>query len=278
MLHVSWDSETWGTRAGCDIRSIGACTFDPQTSTIANAVSVAEAGDVLLTGASGAFYQATTNPIVENAAWSLEPEMMEYHTHWDKTVKEWRTYPLTRDPSTVQWWSEQSSEAQAAFADPMDLREALIRFGGWLRGLSGDHYDPADHDRRFPDDRRLWSHGPSFDPPIIDAAYVACGLPVPWHYRAHRDTRTCFDLAGIDDHSAWLSARPGPLRIPHHALDDAICQARGICDAVAIMRYNTDRRADAFYAGWDARDRAAPSVNAVTIQADAAYNEWIQSH
>lgn len=273
MLHVSWDSETWGTRAGCDIRSIGACVMDVKTGHIWDGQNGNEAANP--------FYQATDNPGVpyDDAISEVNGVLCQdaRYPHADG-VDSFRQYPLTRDPATVQWWSEQSAAACAAFADPMDLREALIRFGGWLRGLSGDHYDPADHKRRFPDDRRLWSHGPSFDPPIIDAAYVACGLPVPWHYRAHRDTRTCFDLAGIDDHSAWLSARPGPLRIPHHALDDAICQARGICDAVAIMRYNTDRRADAFYAGWDARDRAAPSVNAVTIQADAAYNEWIQSH
>ena len=29
MKHLSVDSETWGTRAGADIRSIGAFLFDP---------------------------------------------------------------------------------------------------------------------------------------------------------------------------------------------------------------------------------------------------------
>lgn len=216
-MDVMIDLETWGTRAGCDIRSIGGIQFDPQTGNIGNWKDG-------WPGAHSEFYQATDNPVRLDARLQFsDPNQFDAD----------RTYPLFRDPQTVQWWSEQSSEAQAAFADPMDLRQALIAFGGWLRGLSGDIYDPADHKRRFPDDRRLWCHGPSFDVPIIDAAYVACGLPVPWHYRAPRDTRTAFDLAGITDHSAWLSARPGPLGIVHHSLDDSICQARAICDAYA---------------------------------------------
>lgn len=213
-IDVSFDSETWGTEPGCDIRSIGACVMDVRTGFVHD-------GSL---GTIKTFYQAMDNPIVDDRMKT---------GHW--TGENMRAYPLTRDPQTVQWWSEQSADAQAAFTDPMELRQGLILFGGWLRGLSGDTYDPNDHDRRFPDDRNLWSHGSAFDPPIIGAAYRACGLPVPWHYRAPRDTRTCFDMAGIDDHSAWLAATPGPLAVPHHALDDAICQARAVCAAYIVV-------------------------------------------
>ena len=71
---------------------------------------------------------------------------------------------------------------------------------------------------------------------IMAAAYKAVGLPVPWHYRAPRDTRTLFDVAGITDHSAWMADRPGPLGVPHHSLDDSICQARAVCDAWEMLR------------------------------------------
>lgn len=223
-IDVSFDSETWGTEPGCDIRSIGACLFYPKDGLICHDGTNAHVGW------HAPFYQALYNPVLEQ----------------DPTISIERTYPLTRDPNTVQWWSEQSAEAQAAFTDPMELRQGLILFGGWLRGLSGDTYDPADHDRRFPDDRNLWSHGSAFDPPIIAAAYRACGLPVPWHYRAPRDTRTCFDMAGVDDHSAWLALTPGPLGIPHHALDDAICQARAVC---AAYRRLEDRMAQEYNEG-----------------------------
>ena len=227
-IDVSFDSETWGTEPGCDIRSIGACVMDVRTGHVAG-----HSHDDGREG--GTFYQAVDNPgVPADEATIMCSDGKQGHDvrypHHDH-VDSFRTYELTRDPNTVQWWSEQSTEAQAAFTNPMELRQGLILFGGWLRGLSGDTYDPDDHDRRFPDDRNLWSHGAAFDPPIIAAAYRACGLPVPWHYRAPRDTRTCFDMAGIDDHTAWLALTPGPLGISHHALDDAICQARAVCAA-----------------------------------------------
>lgn len=222
-IDVSFDSETWGTEPGCDIRSIGACVMDVRTGHVAG-----HSHDDGREG--GTFYQAVDNPASDPAEPKPNPTGKEWT--WDG-VDSFRSHPLTRDPRTVQWWSEQSTEAQTAFADPMDLRQGLILFGGWLRGLSGDTYDPADHDRRFPDDRKLWSHGAAFDAPIIAAAYRACGLPVPWHYRAPRDTRTCFDMAGVTDHSAWLALTPGPLGLLHHALDDSICQARAVCAAYA---------------------------------------------
>jgi hypothetical protein len=138
-------------------------------------------------------------------------------------------YDLHRDPATVQWWTEQSDEAQAAFADPVDLREALRQFTVWLDALIASPYLTAkpQHCTTL----RLWSHGAAFDPPILAAAYDAVGLPVPWHYRAPRDTRTLFDAAGIEDHSALLARHSGDDRVQHHALSDAICQARAVCTA-----------------------------------------------
>lgn len=217
MIHIMLDLETWGTDPGCDLRSIGACVFDP--------VSGMRPWPEIADGQC--FYRATDNPIWERAIFELDERDERFHTHYDATVDEWRKYPLTRDPQTVQWWSKQSDEAQAAFADPVDLREALAAFTRWYAALDLQDVNNGNHGIR------LWSHGPGFDPPILAAAYRAVGLPVPWHYRALRDTRTIFDLAGIEDHSVWLNAHPGPMQVPHHALDDAICQARGVCGAMA---------------------------------------------
>lgn len=208
--HIMLDLETWGTTPGCDIRSIGACVFDPVSGT----PIVGRGDDVTME----TFYIACDNPTIAD---------------WPRVTPP--RYPLTRDPSTVQWWSEQSAEAQAAFADPVDLRDALLQFYLWLTVVVGDTImgEPAQC--------KLWSHGPAFDPPILAAAWRVCNpMPAfervaaqPWHYRAPRDTRTLFDAAGIDDHSAWLNQHPGPLGIEHHALDDAICQARAVCAAMA---------------------------------------------
>ena len=223
-VSVMLDLETWGTEPGCDIRSIGACVFDPVT------------GAYGVTGGNNVFYIACDNPVWERAVFDLDERDERWHTHHDATNDCWRKYPLHRDPRTVQWWSEQSDEAQAAFADPVDLKEALRRFIQWLDDLTwrwGQDL-PSEVEKRT--NLRLWSHGPAFDPPILAAAYLACGLPVPWHYRAPRDTRTAFDMAGIDDHSAWLKQHPGPLVVAHHALDDSICQARAVCGAYRGVR------------------------------------------
>lgn len=222
-INVSLDLETWGTDPGCDLRSIGACVFLPHTG------AVCTPGHIQITPEypQGTFYIATSNPKGYHGQGVHKHRFFENEKGWA------RKYNLTRDTRTVQWWSEQSDEAQAAFADPVDLKDALCMFGKWLRSVSPlkDYYDIGEHDRRFPDDIRLWSHGAATDGPWLAAAYKACGLPVPWHYRAPRDTRTCFDMAGIDDHSAWLKQHPGPLGIPHHSLDDSIGQARAVCAA-----------------------------------------------
>lgn len=202
-MDISLDLETWGRKPGCDIRSIGACVFDPVAGADAPALPANQ------------FYIACDNPQIGMP--------LTYPVQYRPK------YPLHRDPQTVQWWSEQSDEAQAAFADPVDLRDALMRFRDWLDGIDSE-----------PTNIRIWSHGAAFDPPILAAAYDAVGLPVPWHYRAPRDTRTLFDAAGIEDHGALLARHSGDDRVQHHALSDAICQARAVCAAYALLRETRD--------------------------------------
>lgn len=235
-LHIMVDLETWGTTPGSDIRSIGACVFDPVTGAVSTPCQTCKGGTVrgnvndggdcsdclntrMESGYGGTFYIACDNPISRNA----RPQFSD-----PAAVHADREYFLTRDERTVQWWSEQSDEAQAAFANPVDLFMALAAFEDWLAKVTPDEAGLPVAKRTS---IRLWAHGPQFDIPILAAAYQAVDLPVPWHYRAPRDTRTCFDMAGINDHSAWLKKHPGPLGIPHHALDDAICQARAVCAA-----------------------------------------------
>jgi len=224
-IHIMLDLETWGKAPGCDLRSIGACVFDPLTGTVGMALSPAF---------QETFYIATDNPIIDSPldgftngdCWSKE--------YFDPADRVYRKYALKRYPDTVQWWNDQSEEAHAAFADPVDLREALMRFGVWFRSMIDDIYVLNDPTHRIPDNIRLWSHGPAFDPPILAAAYAAVGLPVPWHYRAPRDTRTLFDVSGIDpeaDGSYRTFMTAYNTGTAHHALDDAIAQAKSVCGA-----------------------------------------------
>lgn len=220
-IHIMLDLETWGKRAGCDIRSIGACVFVPTTGFVHD-------GSL---GTIRPFYQAVDNPILATGPDWIEtlgfrPNPVD--PRYDVVTNIYRKYDLWRDHETVEWWNEQSDEAQAAFANPIDLRDGLAKFADWLDILT-------DNRTMLPAPRlSIYAHGPQFDISILEAAYHATGLLVPWHYRAPRDTRTAFDMAGIDDHSSFMARFPvGTL---HHALDDAISQARAVCEAFAIVR------------------------------------------
>ena len=217
VVHVMTDTETWGTAPGCDIRSIGACVFDPVAGWVPQA-EMAQLPDGRIVPPT--FYIATNNP---RGYWGTGSSRDRFFTTGKITDR--LQYPLKRDPKTEQWWSEQSAEAQAAFENPVDLRIALSRFSLWLADVCPN-----------PSDLRLWAHGPQFDVSILAAAYAAVGEPVPWHYRSPRDTRTAFDMAGIDDHSGWLARYAGDDRVQHHALSDAICQARAVCAAWERVR------------------------------------------
>lgn len=183
MTHIMLDLETWGKVPGSDIRSIGACVFDPVAGTVGNN------GD---------------GPIGFNA--SID------HL-WDG--ENYRRYPLIRDPETVQWWNDQTPEAQAAFANPVDLKKACEEFIAWF-------ILQADLDTK---DIRIWANDPHFDVSILDAVFRAVGLPTPWHYRSPRSMKTITEAAGMTsaDYSNYGTA--------HNALDDAIAQAMTVCEA-----------------------------------------------
>jgi hypothetical protein len=204
--YISLDTETWGKRAGCDLRSIGATVFHPYQI---DAVIPPRNSPAM-------FYQAVENPELNPG----DPIHDEGDSYWDG-VSEYRKYPLFRDPSTVQWWSEQSAEAQAAFSNPIDLKDGLQLFAQWLAQVAPD-----------PKQTVIYCHGQHFDLPIVEAACHAVGMEAPWFYRAPRDTRTIFDAAGIDDHSAYLNSFAQGDEVYHHALDDAIVQARAVAAAL----------------------------------------------
>lgn len=125
------------------------------------------------------------------------------------------------DNDTLAWWLQQQSDARSAIAKGItakgqvlctSLEVALRDFTFYMQG---GQYD------------RVWSHGASFDQPILDSAYARVnGDAPPWGYRESRDTRTLF----------WLATENGrPPVVPgwvhgteHDALDDAMFQARQV--------------------------------------------------
>jgi hypothetical protein len=122
---------------------------------------------------------------------------------------------LTIDPNTIAWWMQQSDAARAAaFRPDADaLAEVLEQFTCWF-GLV--------------DAERPWCHGATFDVPLLEVAYKACGLKAPWRFHAVRDTRTLYDLAGVKVNRAQGTH--------HNALDDAMAQADAAVKALQILR------------------------------------------
>jgi hypothetical protein len=156
--------------------------------------------------------------IVSIGAVAFEPSTgalgREFEAHID--LQSACSIGLKVEASTVLWWMGQSDAARHAAFDAIDsqpIADALVAFASWLDTVSPQ--------------RRLWAHGASFDPVLLTAAYQAVKLKEPWTFRDVRDTRTIFDLAGIQAVSDYRSSSD----VPHTPLSDAKVQARAVCDA-----------------------------------------------
>jgi hypothetical protein len=122
---------------------------------------------------------------------------------------------LTIDPDTVAWWQQQPHEARtAAQANPVPLVPALQHLATWIAWAGPDPL--------------IWCHGASFDCPILEELYRRAGLEAPWPFASVRDTRTLYDLAGVD-----VKAYAVPP--PHVALNDALAQTRAAKEALRII-------------------------------------------
>lgn len=126
------------------------------------------------------------------------------------------SWGMTINPDTEAWWAKQTVEARSALESAkVGLSIALESFRQWW-GQQGAEF--------------IWAHGANFDPVLLASAYDAIGEKEPWHYRAVRDTRTVYWLGGVEVETL---DRTGP---KHHALHDAINQARAVQIAIEKMR------------------------------------------
>lgn len=123
---------------------------------------------------------------------------------------------LRVEGATIQWWMEQPDRARLALfhPDPLPLRRVLSAFARFYRGSES-----------------IWSHGSTFDIPILEVAYRALNEWRPWVPRAVRDTRTLFSL--VPQAVVEGVQREG---MEHHALDDAVRQARMVQAAYRWLR------------------------------------------
>ena len=110
------------------------------------------------------------------------------------------------DPSTIEWWSNQSKAARAVFEEPEeDVGTALDRFTKFCRGA-----------------KRIWGNGNMFDNAIVRNLYDDFGRRYPVDYWQDLDVRTLTYL--WNSVTNWVSKGKRPTIVlgeEHNALDDA---------------------------------------------------------
>lgn len=141
----------------------------------------------------------------------------EAHTTINLDPAEQRAAGLFEDQDTLAWWMQQSPEARtAAFSNPVPVRPALSHMGAWIMWATAGG------------DSLIWCHGAGFDAPLLEALYKTFGMTPPWQWWNVRDTRTLYDLAGVDK-------RQYDVPPPHVALNDAIGQTRAANAALRVL-------------------------------------------
>lgn len=114
---------------------------------------------------------------------------------------------LVVEQETAQWWDRQSQEARdALLVDCRPLNVVAEIFSAWFR-----------RNRCI----QLWAQGASFDPPLWEHAMKSVGVKAPWEYYNVRDTRTLYEVAGVN------TKHIPKIGVSHNALDD--CKFQVAC-------------------------------------------------
>lgn len=199
--HLMIDLETLGAGADAAIAEIGLCAFE---------LPDAREARELLAKADGPSPQSTAawpcGPL-GGRAWSLRVDV-------DDCVRR----GLRIETGTVYWWLQQGEAARERLVGgaepPISLKEALSDLIGIVEALG--RLDG------------VWSHGATFDLPILATAFRACRLAVPWKFWQACDTRTLFWLC--EQVTGQKPERPNA-GVKHSAADDAVAQARWVQEA-----------------------------------------------
>lgn len=123
------------------------------------------------------------------------------------------------DPETILWWRQRGGLVQKS---PKSMRAALATLAAYV----GD----------YPQLKRVWCRGLSFDLAHLEGYYMRAGVPIPWKYNIGRDTRTIFDLAA---EFGWVKL---PEHEPvHNGLADARIEVRLLMSALETIRSLRER-------------------------------------
>lgn len=136
-------------------------------------------------------------------------------------LEQQQTAGCTVGASTAQWWLQQSDEARTVFAkDGLDSAArlqpaaALMQFSQFIARHGGP-------------DAEIWGNGADFDNVILGNLYRTFGYKQPWSFGKNRCFRTMNALPEGKDFQ-----KPKRGGVHHHALDDAVYQARVLQEIV----------------------------------------------
>lgn len=128
------------------------------------------------------------------------------HHYFHQLVKRADQDYLIEEETTLAWWAAQDQEVfKAMTSGSMSLREALKDFASWIKGFK----QPVE----------IWCNGATFDAPILEAAYAAYCMEIPWGFRDVRCYRTLVSEFG------YVVDKPEFTGSKHNSLHDAIHQA-----------------------------------------------------
>jgi hypothetical protein len=120
-----------------------------------------------------------------------------------------KNHGMKIDKKTLDWWMTQPKEARDGWMhdpEPINLKDAVDLFVDWIG---------------FDKSRFIWSHGASFDQPILSELFYATGVDKPWHYRQEMDSRTVFNMVGFVN----SESRAKSDLVHHDSVADAEAQA-----------------------------------------------------
>jgi hypothetical protein len=100
---------------------------------------------------------------------------------------------------TLLWWLRQDKNliAESFLSQPRyPIWDVLQDFNDWIFAVC----------KMFDDyNLKIWSHSKNFDIVVLQNAFKSCDIECPWKYLDTRDTRTLYDLAGIDINEIKMS-------------------------------------------------------------------------
>lgn len=112
------------------------------------------------------------------------------------------------DASTLKWWFSQSNAAQKIFHEKAKPSEEVLKtFAIWLGQLTNKK------------DRKVWGNGSTFDISIMEDLLATFNIETPWMFSSVMDLRTFRRFIG-------KGAKVENMGVSHHALDDAVAQAK----------------------------------------------------